>query len=91
MVKIARLLDTNLTSYVVFHPSIPHLVGDCSEVTLIIKNLITRITGNKGVQFCDAVVTKQSWSSSTNPGSPWLSYTIRYWKHVWKLSNRLML
>jgi len=54
------LLNTNLTSYVAFHLSILHLFGDCSEVTLIIKNLITKITGNKGVQFSDAVVIKQS-------------------------------
>jgi hypothetical protein len=60
MVKIARLLNTNLTSYVAFHPSILHLFGDCSEMILIIKNLITKITGNMGVQFCDAVVIEQS-------------------------------
>jgi len=79
------LLNTNLTSYVAFHLSILHLFGDCSEVTLIIKNLITKITGNKGVQFSDAVVIKQSWHSSTNTGSPWLLYTIPSWKHVRKL------
>ena len=60
MVKTARLLNTTLTSYVVFRPSILHPFGDCSKVTLIIKNLITQIMGNKGVQFCDAVVIEQS-------------------------------
>jgi len=79
------MLNTNLTSYVAFHPSILHLFGHCRKVTLIIKNLITKITGDKGVQFCDAVVIEQSWSSSTNTGSPWLSYTICSWKSVRKL------
>jgi hypothetical protein len=60
MVKIARLLNTNVTSYVAFHPSILHLFVDCSEMKLIINNLITKITGNMGVQFCEAVVIEQS-------------------------------
>jgi hypothetical protein len=51
MVKISRLINNNLTSYIVFHPSILYLFGDCSKVTLIIKNLITKIMGTESVQL----------------------------------------